>query len=90
MKFSTSENNLKILSNVCTHRAALLCLDESNSSKIKCNYHGRVFNLEGQIIKHYGFEGVKNFPSVRDNLINIEEFNWNDDEVKDFKKLLTI
>ena len=72
-----SENNLKILSNVCTHRAALLCLDESNSSKIKCNYHGRVFNLEGQLIKHYGFEGVKNFPSSKDNLIKIEHFNWN-------------
>ena len=72
-----SEKNLKILSNVCTHRAALLCLDESNSSKIKCNYHGRVFNLEGQIIKHYGFEGVKNFPASTDNLIKIEHFNWN-------------
>ena len=70
-------DKLKILSNVCTHRAALLCSEKSNGSTIKCNYHGRVFNLNGKLIKHYGFEGVKNFPSDEDNLIEINHFDWN-------------
>ena len=70
-------DELKILSNVCTHRAALLCSQKSNGSTIKCNYHGRVFNLNGELIKHYGFEGVKNFPSKKDNLIKINHFDWN-------------
>ncbi len=70
-------DQLKILSNVCTHRAALLCSENSNGSTIKCNYHGRVFNLNGELIKHYGFEGVKNFPSKKDNLIKINHFDWN-------------
>ena len=70
-------DELKILSNVCTHRAALLCSQNSNGSTIKCNYHGRVFNLNGELIKHYGFEGVKNFPSKKDNLIKINHFDWN-------------
>ena len=70
-------DELKILSNVCTHRAALLCSKNSNGSTIKCNYHGRVFNLNGKLIKHYGFEGVKNFPSKKDNLIKINHFDWN-------------
>ena len=70
-------DQLKILSNVCTHRAALLCSKNSNGSTIKCNYHGRVFNLNGELIKHYGFEGVKNFPSKKDNLIKINHFDWN-------------
>ena len=70
-------DELKILSNVCTHRAALLCSQKSNGSTIKCNYHGRVFNLNGELIKHYGFKGVKNFPSKKDNLIKINHFDWN-------------
>ena len=72
-----NSDELKILSNVCTHRAALLCSKKSNGSTIKCNYHGRVFNLNGELIKHYGFEGVKNFPSKKDNLIKINHFDWN-------------
>ena len=72
------DDDLKILSNVCTHRAALLCSKESNGSTIKCNYHGRVFNLNGKLIKHYGFEGVKNFPLDKDNLLEINHFAWND------------
>ena len=60
-------DELKILSNVCTHRAALLCSQKSNGSTIKCNYHGRVFNLNGELIKH----------SKKDNLIKINHFDWN-------------
>ena len=73
-----NDDDLKILSNVCTHRAALLCSKKSNGNTIKCNYHGRVFNLNGKLIKHYGFEGVKNFPSEKDDLIKINHFNWKD------------
>jgi len=72
-----NDDDFKILSNVCTHRAALLCSKESNGNTIKCNYHGRVFNLNGKLIKHYGFEEVKNFPSEKDNLIKINHFDWN-------------
>ncbi len=71
------DNDIKILSNVCTHRASVLCVEECNKNSIRCNYHGRVFNLEGKLMKHFGFEGVKNFPSEKDNLLRINHFNWN-------------
>ena len=65
----TSYNNsVNILSNVCTHRGSILCDKNTNSSNIKCEYHGRLFDLKGEFISAPGFKNVKNFPSNNDNL----------------------
>jgi choline monooxygenase len=56
------------LSNVCTHRANLLIKEPGNIREIRCNYHGRRFDLDGKFKSMPGFDGVENFPCERDNL----------------------
>jgi choline monooxygenase len=72
------DKNFKILSNVCTHRANVLCLNSSNSKFIKCKYHGRTFHLSGQLNNAPGFENTNNFPSENDNLNLVPIKVWND------------
>ena len=43
-----------------------------------CDYHGRTFNLSGELNSAPGFEGAKKFPSERDNLKSIDIIEWND------------
>ena len=69
-------NKYTCLSNVCTHRGNLLCTKKNNSNSIRCKYHGRVFNLEGDFLSTPGFENVKNFPQNSDNLNKIKLKIW--------------
>ena len=66
------------ISNVCTHRGHLLCDKMKDSKLLKCRYHGRTFNLSGELNSAPGFEGAKKFPSERDNLKSIDIIEWND------------
>tara|TARA_B100000945_G_scaffold287406_1_gene258990 strand:+ start:1568 stop:2644 length:1077 start_codon:yes stop_codon:yes gene_type:complete len=75
----TKQNNyIKCYSNVCTHRAHLICLDKSNQATLRCRYHGRTFKLDGKMKSMPGFNEVKNFPNNQDNLINIPTLLWQD------------
>jgi len=65
-------------SNVCTHRAHLVCLDACNRSVLRCNYHGRTFELDGKMKAMPGFDEVKNFPTERDDLQTIPILFWRD------------
>ena len=56
------------LSNVCTHRAALLQESIACNKIIQCPYHGRSFNLQGQMQGMPCFEKAQNFPSFSDHL----------------------
>ncbi|KTD62298.1 SRPBCC family protein [Legionella shakespearei] len=70
--FVKDENNLiRCLSNVCTHRGNILIDAPCTAHKIKCNYHGRRFNLCGELLHMPEFEQTKDFPSARDNLSRI-------------------
>ena len=71
-------NNVKCYSNICTHRAHLICLDKSNKASLRCRYHGRTFKLDGKMKSMPGFKEVKNFPTNQDNLINIPTLLWQD------------
>jgi choline monooxygenase len=62
------EDRLHALSNVCTHRAALLCDHAEIASGLRCRYHGRRFGLDGRFLSMPEFEGAANFPSAADNL----------------------
>jgi len=64
------------LSNVCTHRGNLMYSETSDSNNIHCEYHGRVFDLEGNFLSCPGFDNVKNFPSRSDNLSQIKLKLW--------------
>lgn len=65
------------LSNVCTHRGAVLYDAPFESSKtLRCPYHGRSFNTRGQCLAMPGFESVKNFPQTEDHLPRLPIHRW--------------
>ena len=59
---------LHCLSNVCTHRGALLAHKAGSCARLRCRYHGRRFTLDGRLEQMPGFEGALNFPSATDHL----------------------
>ena len=62
------EGEIHCLSNVCTHRGNLLVYEPCASAKIRCKYHGRIFQLNGKMISMPEFKEVKGFPSANDDL----------------------
>ena len=58
----------RVLSNVCTHRGALLNAECSDTRTIRCPYHGRRFDAVGKMTSCPGFEGAKEFPRTEDDL----------------------
>ncbi|MDP6870428.1 MAG: aromatic ring-hydroxylating dioxygenase subunit alpha [Candidatus Poseidoniaceae archaeon] len=71
------EEEVKALSNVCTHRGMRLALEPCNRKKLHCTYHGRTFNLDGKLCHMPEFEQVTNFPSTSDDLPKYLLENWN-------------
>jgi len=71
-----SKNQIKCISNVCTHRGHIVCSKHKNGNSLTCRYHGRTFDLNGKVKKAIGFEGAKNFPSKEDNLQDIQTKEW--------------
>ncbi|MEJ2541098.1 MAG: aromatic ring-hydroxylating dioxygenase subunit alpha [Gemmatimonadota bacterium] len=67
---------LHCLSNVCTHRAALVVEGEGHLKTLRCRYHGRRFHLDGRLHSMPEFEGVEGFPSERDDLPSVELERW--------------
>ena len=62
------KNVIKCFSNVCTHRAHLVIDKPCKKNKLRCKYHGRTFNLDGNFNTAPGFDDAKNFPTEKDNL----------------------
>lgn len=62
------DQQLHCISNVCTHRGALLLKEPCKAGNIRCPYHGRMFELDGQFKSMPEFREVKNFPSEEDHL----------------------
>ncbi|MEQ1923727.1 MAG: Rieske (2Fe-2S) protein, partial [Pyrinomonadaceae bacterium] len=63
-----TDDGLKCLSNVCTHRGKILVEESCEANLIRCGYHGRRFSLDGKFLSMPEFEGVENFPCEDDNL----------------------
>lgn len=59
---------LRLMSNVCTHRANLLVQAPGLCKKLRCRYHGRSFGLDGSFEAMPEFEGAEGFPSAADSL----------------------
>lgn len=57
-----------LLSNVCTHRAALLHDGCGPAKLLRCPYHGRRFSLSGEMTHAPGFSSQPDFPRETDNL----------------------
>ena len=67
---------LRCLSNVCTHRGALVVEGEGHLRHLRCRYHGRRFGLDGCLTHMPEFEGVEGFPSRADDLPRLPMERW--------------
>ncbi len=68
--------NLRLLSNVCTHRGNILVGEPCRTHHFRCRYHGRVFGLDGKMRSMPEFNEVRDFPSAADDLKNLPLFQW--------------
>ena len=57
-----------LLSNVCTHRGAVMVDGACRLRHLRCPYHGRRFRLDGTVAGAPGFDGEPGFPEPRDHL----------------------
>ena len=71
------EDEIRCLSNVCTHRGFLLIHNPGKNTKLTCSYHGRRFGLDGQFEFMPEFKEVENFPRPCEHLHKLELKNWN-------------
>jgi choline monooxygenase len=71
-----NEDVINCYSNVCTHRAHLVANRPCSINTLRCPYHGRNFNLDGTLKYMPGFEGVKNFPTKKDDLKSAPILKW--------------
>ncbi|MCG7856246.1 aromatic ring-hydroxylating dioxygenase subunit alpha [Flavihumibacter sediminis] len=70
------DGQLHCLSNVCTHRGNLMVYEPCRNNQLRCKYHGRLFDLDGQFRSMPEFKEVENFPSEEDNLKQLPLFQW--------------
>src|SRR6476469_8703695 len=63
-----TDEGLRCLSNVCTHRGKVLVEAPCQADLIRCGYHGRRFGLDGKFLSMPEFVGVSDFPSEADDL----------------------
>ena len=74
----TSDENaeLRCLSNVCTHRGAIVVEGEGHLRSLRCRYHGRRFDLDGSFVSMPEFDETKDFPSPADCLPKLPLERW--------------
>ena len=71
------QDRIRCVSNVCTHRGAILVESPCKADLIRCGYHGRRFTLDGKFLSMPEFEGVKDFPTDEDDLNHVQSAVWN-------------
>jgi choline monooxygenase len=69
-------DGLLCLSNVCTHRGAILCDAPRRGPQLQCRYHGRRFALDGRMLGAPEFDGALDFPAPRDDLPRVALARW--------------
>ncbi len=70
------DDDVRCLSNVCTHRGNIVCEGAGNERSLRCRYHGRRFGLDGKCTFMPEFEGVEGFPSRSDDLPQVPLSFW--------------
>ncbi len=71
-----AEDRLHCLSNVCTHRGAIVVEGEGHVKSLRCRYHGRRFALDGRMTFMPEFDGAIDFPSPADDLPRLQTARW--------------
>jgi choline monooxygenase len=67
---------LRVLSNVCTHRGHPVVGEVCSAAALRCRYHGRTFGLDGRLLQAPGFEGARDFPGPSDDLATLPTARW--------------
>ncbi len=67
---------LRCISNVCTHRGKVLFERAGQASSLRCGYHGRRFDLDGSLIRAPGFELARDFSCAAQNLARVPLAGW--------------
>lgn len=67
---------LRVLSNVCTHRANVVVDAPGGCRALRCRYHGRRFGLDGRLQGMPEFEGARDFPGESDHLPVLSAAEW--------------
>jgi len=71
-----SQDELRCLSNVCTHRGTLVCEHAAVLPALRCRYHGRRFAHDGRFLSMPEFEKAEGFPSPADDLARVPFGSW--------------
>jgi choline monooxygenase len=71
-------DDIRCMSNVCTHRGNILVTEACHTPHIRCRYHGRLFGLDGAFRSMPEFQGVRDFPSGDDSLPALPVMRWGD------------
>lgn len=71
-----TEDNVHVMSNVCTHRGMTVCEGVGNERFLRCRYHGRRFGLDGSFQHMPEFTEVVGFPTPADSLPKIPFDTW--------------
>ena len=70
------DDEIRCLSNVCTHRGNIVCEGPGVANSLRCRYHGRRFGLDGKFHFMPEFDGVEGFPSRSDDLAQVPLGRW--------------
>lgn len=70
------EEDIKCLSNVCTHRGNIVVQQAGKNGKLTCSYHGRRFDLNGKFEFMPEFKKAENFPRPCDDLHEFQLAKW--------------
>jgi choline monooxygenase len=71
-----TDDTLRCLSNVCTHRGNLLVEAGGHCNVLRCRYHGRRFRLDGSFLSMPEFDDAEGFPSPADDLPRLPLATW--------------
>ena len=72
----TNDEEIRCISNVCTHRGMLIVDRTCSKKTLQCPYHGRTFDLDGSMRSMPEFQDVEDFPSEKDDLRNFPVLYW--------------
>lgn len=70
------DGEVRCLSNVCTHRGAIVVEGEGHANGLRCRYHGRRFDLDGRMTHMPEFDDVEGFPCSADDLARLPVRRW--------------
>jgi len=71
-----ANDDIKCISNVCTHRGNLVVQHPGKMKNLLCMYHGRRFELNGTFKSMPEFDEAEDFPRACDHLSNVALHKW--------------